>query len=213
MWFKDVLVSVLLVLGIAAQADAQLFAPGGTVYPSPVPRAYLTEPVAQCVIARPCPFGDQCVILTACPTGTLVPPQAAPLPAEPRTPTAGTLPADPPVVVEIPSCPTCPACPACPLPPAAATKPVVPRPAPPRASTLPAQPRVAVRPALPPPAPLVVNLNTASTLDLEKLPMIDNATAKAMEAGRPYTVAHELVTKHVVSPEVFRIIEPYVVVR
>jgi DNA uptake protein ComE-like DNA-binding protein len=75
--------------------------------------------------------------------------------------------------------------------------------------------RVAAKPApkpAPAPAPKV-DLNTAPAAEIEKLPLIDLATAQAIEKGRPYAFTQELVTKKILSAAVFKVIEPYVVVK
>jgi hypothetical protein len=89
---------------------AQLFAPGAAQYPSPAPRPFLDAPVAQCVIAKPCPWGD-CVILSPCPASTLVPPQVTPPIAAPppaATPKEAEAPREP-VVIRIEVVPVPPA--------------------------------------------------------------------------------------------------------
>jgi hypothetical protein len=80
-----------VILFLASTADAQTFAPSGAIYPSPAGRNFLDGPVAQCVIARPCPFGE-CVILQPCPPGTLVPPTPTTLPAPVVPPVATPIP-------------------------------------------------------------------------------------------------------------------------
>jgi hypothetical protein len=86
---QRLIVGLLLLLASSASAQG-LTAYGAAPSPSPATRHFLDAPVAQCVIAKPCPYGD-CVILQACPPGTMVPPpQAAQLPAQTPPPQAST---------------------------------------------------------------------------------------------------------------------------
>lgn len=87
---------VLSLLLVATSASAQLLAPGAAQYPSPpLGRHFLDQPVATCVIAVPCPYGD-CVILKACPSVPVAAPLPTPAPPAPVTPPIAT-PAPPPV--------------------------------------------------------------------------------------------------------------------
>lgn len=101
-------------------AGAQTFAPGGAVYPSPSPRTFLDQPIAQCVIARPCPWGD-CVILSACPPGTLVAPAPLPAPAPPVAEPKTAVEREP-IVIQVQPCPVCEVKPAPKAAPKAAPK-------------------------------------------------------------------------------------------
>ena len=109
----------LVLVVLANPASAQLFAPGAAVYPSPAPRASLDAPVAQCVIARPCPYGGDCVVLSPCPAGTLVPPTQLPAPG-PTPPEAR------PIIIQV-----------LPAPPPEAAPPAEPRAATPKAPKTP----------------------------------------------------------------------------
>ena len=58
-----------------------------------------------------------------------------------------------------------------------------------------------------------VDLNTASSADLETLPGVTAATARRIEAHRPYDTTHDLVKKGVVSEDEYERIAGDVVVR
>jgi DNA uptake protein ComE-like DNA-binding protein len=58
-----------------------------------------------------------------------------------------------------------------------------------------------------------VDLNSASRADLEGLPGVTAATARRIEANRPYDTTHDLVRKGVVSQDEFDRIAGDVVVR
>jgi hypothetical protein len=123
------LLALLVSLGLAFSASAQgLLTPGAAQYPSPpLGRHFLDKEVAQCVIARPCPYGD-CVILLPCTLGavpTPTPPIATPpipaLPpsaqpkegaAAPVAATASVPPAREPIVIQLQSAVPCPPAPA-----------------------------------------------------------------------------------------------------
>lgn len=74
-------------------------------------------------------------------------------------------------------------------------------------------PPAASRTAQPMPAGRPVNINTASTSDLDALPQIGPARAKAIIAGRPYASPLDLLTKHVLSQRVYDMIKDRITAR
>jgi len=117
---------------LASAASAQLLTPGAATFPSPpLGRTFLDQPVATCVIAVPCPYGD-CVILKPCPphvAAAPTPPIAAPPTVQPvATPPIATPPAAPPSAAPLPApsiviqCPPVPTPKAAPVPKAAPPK-------------------------------------------------------------------------------------------
>jgi competence protein ComEA len=81
------------------------------------------------------------------------------------------------------------------------------------APTVPATaPKVEAKPAVTPPAATktaapaaakLLNINTVSAADLEKLPKIGEARAKLIVAGRPYKSVEDLMSKKVIPQDAF----------
>lgn len=127
-------------------------------------------------------------------------------PAAASTPAAATTPAAKPVIapeslqkVGAPTTPAAPvAAPATASTPAAVTPAAAPKPAvaTPAATTV-------TKAAAPAAATKLININTVSVADLEKLPKIGEGRAKQIVAGRPYKSVDELMAKKILPQDAF----------
>ncbi len=52
-----------------------------------------------------------------------------------------------------------------------------------------------------------ININKATSVELESLPLVGPSTAQKIVKGRPYSTINELLTKKIVSQKVFDVIQ------
>ena len=58
-----------------------------------------------------------------------------------------------------------------------------------------------------------LDLNTASLDDLKKVPGLEDADARKITEGRPYSKSSDLVDKKILSPELFDMVKSFVTVK
>lgn len=101
--------------------------------------------------------------------------------------------------------------------PSTPAKPTVP----PAAATAPATPAATAKPAAPAPAAAakpaaasdLLDINTASAADLEKLKGVGTARSAAIIKGRPYRGKNELLDKNIVPKNVYEDIKDHIIAK
>lgn len=104
--------------------------------------------------------------------------------------------------------------------PAPSTQPAKPT-VPPAAATAPATPAATAKPAAPAPAAAakpaaasdLLDINTASAADLEKLKGVGTARSAAIIKGRPYHGKNELLDKNIVPKNVYEDIKDHIIAK
>ena len=182
---KTTMTAVALVLALGTSAYAQ------EVKPSITPAA----PAATVPMAKPADTATKPVLApeTMQKVGAPVAPVATPAaPATSATPAAIVAPKVEAKPATTPAVST----------PATATPAVAPSVAPKPAAAAPAAP-AATKTAAPAVATKLLNVNTGSVSDLEKLPKIGEARAKQIIAGRPYKSVDDLMAKKILPQDAF----------
>ena len=186
---KTTMTAVALVLALGTSAYAQ------EVKPSITPAA----PAATVPMAKPADTATKPVIAPE--TMQKVGAPVAPV-ATPAAPSTSTTPVSVPAAIVAPKVEAKPATTPAVSTTGTATPAVAPSVAPKPAAAAPAAP-AATKTAAPAVATKLLNVNTVSVSDLEKLPKIGEARAKQIIAGRPYKSVDDLMAKKILPQDAF----------